>query len=528
MNHKSLISFAILFSTILLLSAAPVSAGFRVKPYLLPSEPGGVIVVWFSEENEPGSLRLELPDGPVTYPAPAEPAPALGYHEIEAQKYAQVDKPTNAPFKHTVFLSGLTPGSQYQYQVKQGADSYENTLTTAPDQDSNVSFAVFADSETEPESTGKPTGWPEPDGDQSRTYIVDQTEGFKQNLRIIQSRHPGFLAFAGDIAQSGGEQRDWDELWRHLAGDIGSIGGMVPLVAAPGNHDSYGGPGDLGKYEPAAHLRAINKYRTYFKPFTDPDHPNWDFFRLDFGPITLISLDSTNGLPDDSDHDTNWSLDARDHDHDFNPGSAQYQWLEEQLADAQKKSVFTFVQFHHAPYSVGPHGFHAGDQGHKHGQDHLSGVPMRILTDLFMRYGVDAVFAGHDEMYEHSLIPDGVEQLPGDDGTRPHKLHIYDVGIAGDGLRGPYMGEGTEYADHDNPYQIYLAHWDAPEVWDGKRLVSGGKHYGHLEVNVTRSDNGTWQAVLTPAYSFPLMNQQGEVTGWERRVYDDVVILRAD
>ena len=102
---------------------------------------------------------------------------------------------------------------------------------------------------------------------------------------------------------------------------------------------------------------------------------------------------------------------------------------------------------------------------------------MRVLTDLFMRYGVDAVFAGHDEMYEHSLIPDGVERLPGDGNkTRPHILHVYDVGIAGDGLRGPYAGPGSDHPEFPgNPDQVFLAHHNAPEVWDGKRLVSGGQ-----------------------------------------------------
>ena len=70
-----------------------------------------------------------------------------------------------------------------------------------------------------------------------------------------------------------------------------------------------------------------------------------------------------------------------------------------------------------------------------------------------------------------------------------------------------------------------MAHVDAPEQWDGRRLVDGGKHYGHLEVNVSVDAAGRWQAELQPVYVFPLMDDQGQVTGWERRVYDDVVVL---
>ncbi|GAB4189426.1 MAG: hypothetical protein Kow00105_03860 [Phycisphaeraceae bacterium] len=505
-----------------LIACSVCLAGFHVRPYLLDPTPGGVTVVWFSEHDQPGRLRIESQPQPKTYTSTPELASALTYHEEELPK---IDRSVamSPPYRHRVVVTGLTPGRSYTYTVQQGDEVFTDKLTAGPGPKDPIRFIVFADCETEPESTGKPANWPEPQGDPARRYVVDQTEGFRQNLKVIQSRRPGFLAFAGDITESGGEQRDWDELWRHLNGDLGSIAASVPIVAAPGNHDAYGGPGDFGRFEAEAHLRAIRKYRTYFKVNADPDDPTPDYHRLDFGPITLISLDSTNGLPDRSQRDTNWRLTARDADHDFNPGSEQYRWLESQLAEAQRRSAFTFVQFHHVPYSVGPHGYPPGDQGHDHGVDPHSGVPMRALTKLFMRYGVDAVFGGHDEMYEHSVTPDGVEVVPGSTGqTRPHSLHVFDVGIAGDGLRGPWM------EDDANPYQVFLAHRDAPEVWDGKRLVSGGKHYGHMEVQVDRDEAGRWRATLTPVYVFPLMDQAGDVIGWERRIYDDVVTLYAE
>ena len=146
-----------------------------------------------------------------------------------------------------------------------------------------------------------------------------------------------------------------------------------------------------------------------------------------------------------------------------------------------------------------------------------SGVPMRVLTSLFKKYGVDAVFAGHDEMYEHSLV----------DGVR-----FFDIGIGGDGLRGPYMGEDGKFElPSNNAYQLFLAHLDAPEIWSGNQLTDGGKHYGHLEVNVTFED-GEWRAELTPVYVFPMMDESGEVIRdssgrplFERRIYDDVTLM---
>ena len=92
-------------------------------------------------------------------------------------------------------------------------------------------------------------------------------------------------------------------------------------------------------------------------------------------------------------------------------------------------------------------------------------------------------------MLERSLVT-GIETLA-DGSSRPHSIHFYDVGIGGDGLRGPAAG-------YDNPFRKFLAHEHAPEIWKGKQLVSGGKHYGHLEVNVALNAEGQWQAELTP------------------------------
>lgn len=185
---------------------------------------------------------------------------------------------------------------------------------------------------------------------------------------------------------------------------------------------------------------------------------------------------------------------------DYMPGSPQYQWLEGQLQSAQAAGQITFVQYHHSAYSVGPHGYPAGTGT---GFDTQSGQPLRVLTPLLALYDVAAVFSGHDEMYEHSIV-DGI--------------HFYDVGASGDGLRGPQ-------SDLTNPYQTFLAHADAPEVWAGDVLVSGGKHYGHLEIDVTLAASGMWEVSITPAYAFPLLSptNPGEILGWERRTYADVV-----
>ena len=72
-------------------------------------------------------------------------------------------------------------------------------------------------------------------------------------------------------------------------------------------------------------------------------------------------------------------------------------------------------------------------------------------------------------------------------------------------------------------------HSDAPEVWSGDVLASGGKHYGHLEVDVLLDANNQWNVTITPAYAFPVLSptNPGEILNWERRTYGDSVTFVA-
>lgn len=72
-------------------------------------------------------------------------------------------------------------------------------------------------------------------------------------------------------------------------------------------------------------------------------------------------------------------------------------------------------------------------------------------------------------------------------------IHYYDVGVTGDGMRGP---EEPQYAAENNPYSQWTAHYNEPELWDGNRLISGGKHYGHLEV-AGEIERGRWIIIPT-------------------------------
>jgi len=510
-------------AVLLLLFAAPAVAGpaLRVPPYVQNPASDAMTVTWFTNDGAPGRLQVREDGeaGRVLLDAATTPTevPALAYTAFERKSFF-ANRAPRPPWRHRVRITGLQPATTYRYVVLHGATRVEGAFSTAPGRDRPIRFAVSADMEAEPESTGVAVAWPAAGGPSERSYLVDQTTGVAANLRTIAARKPAFLALAGDLVQVGGEQRDWDELWRHLGG----LAGGVPVLAVPGNHEYWAGPQGHHFDQPFAE-QAVARFLAYFEV---PDNGAPDrrqagrYWRLDYGPVTLVALDVNNNGKHGSAGDTSHYMRGESDPGggaapDFGPGSRQYRWLERELADARAKSRFTFVLLHHTPYTSGLHGLPAGRR--REGLDGQSAVPVRGLVPLLHRYAVDAVFGGHDEMLERSEVK-GTQRLPSGE-SRPHTLQVWDVGIAGDGLRGPHPGV-------DNPQRRFLAHVGSPERWEGGLLVDGGKHYGHLEVDVARGPDGVWQARVEPVYVFPVMGQGGSVVRFERRVYPDVVVLR--
>jgi len=499
----------------------PAAIAYRVKPYIQNPRKDAVTLIWFSHDQQAGQVKVWAAgkDGQEKerfFESVPETADALAYNAEETCKIDNCVLP-EPPFKHELILSGLEAGLLYRYAVTQNGIHAGGSFQTMASDDGPLRFIVYADSETEPESTGKQVSWPGINTTApKRKYPLDQTTGYAENLKVIQQRQPAFIAIAGDLVESGGEQRDWDEFWRHNS----ALAASIFIIPALGNHEYYGGPGDLGGYGSVDSERAVNKYKTYFDlPSNGADNKTHEerYYSLEYGMVTIIVLDGNDGQPHRSDDDTNWLLTGEGEGGmapDWHPGSAQYRWLVETLRQAQKNSRFTFVMFHHAPWTSGVHGLQPGNG---EGQDILSALPLRQLTSLFVEYGVDAVFNGHDEMYEHSIVS-GLETTTVGN-KRQHDIHFYDIGIGGDGLRGPLD-------DVLNPQRVFLAHTDAPEVYDDDDVLKeGGKHYGHLEVNIERNSDGRWQAQMDAVYVFPLINSDGLVIGFERRLYDDSATL---
>lgn len=544
--------------------AAAVPSNFRVAPYLQQPASDSMLVTWFTEANQGGRITVRGPGlgAPLVIDTTPANQPQTAYTAAELAQGVSPGYPLFAGgnWKHSAPVAGLQPGKTYRYTVEQGGQTFEGSFRTAPDAADfkRVRFVAASDSETEPRGNTLRREYPAgvlapgsaarqaPGTPAAPTYWLTETQGYSRNIEIMKRARPDFYAMPGDLVQGGGYQLAWDEFFRHNAGSYDTPLSGAPLIAALGNWENFGALN--GGYGTPADRSAVRIARERYKTYIDapsngtPAHQD-NYHRVDYGPITIITLDSSNGEPDQTinpaalDTDTQNNFTRAQYEaaggtdlSDFNPGSAQWNWARAQLMDARAKGQVVFVQWHHTAYSVGEHALPMNWTGSGLNSSGQGGTPMRVYQPMLEEFGVVAVLSGHSEIWERSYV-----DLDGDG----RGVHHIDVGMAGDGLRGPLTNLdifNTALVDAINPYLQYLPHRDAPEMWvtrtapDGttyNELVSGGRHYGHLLADLKRvsGDPTVWAILtLTPVYSFPLFDEFGRATGeTERRVYDDVL-----
>ncbi|MFB1485918.1 MULTISPECIES: metallophosphoesterase [unclassified Thiocapsa] len=578
-------------------SAPDPSPGFRVLPFLEKPASDQMTISWISETPSAGALVMIGPGVKALYRSSPRYLDLLEYTELElTQEIAGLEQgswlKSNSNYKHSVTIDGLHAGRTYRYFVQQDGKVFRGKFNAAPSADEwkHLRIIAFSDTETEPRGRIEKrewelhpiTGYTEESikrpgegslyaaqhgsttryGEFTLRYPMTQDAALKANMSIIEGARPDLMLVAGDLVQGAGYQPAWDEWFRYFAGEHGSLAGRIPVLPALGNWETYaalnGGYGSATDRSPVVTSR--NKYHAYFDTFGDSDNPHFkdSYYRVDFGPVTVITLDSTNGIPDEDTKtgelsnpifsgddssltqanlstDTQGEFKADEYAAafdllfggvpdlpSFNPGSAQWNWAEEQLASARAEGRIILVQFHHAAYSNGVHGT---PPNHEY-PDNQSGVAMRAYTPMFEAYGVAAVLSGHDEMFERSYIDEDGDGVG---------FQSYDVGVAADGLRGEQLAlqpDGSYAPIRFNTRSEWSASAEAPETWapdtnGNPRLIDGGLHYGHLQMDLTRTRCGA-EMTLTPVYVFPMMDEDYNVTDTERRVYDDVVTIHFD
>ena len=233
---------------------------------------------------------------------------------------------------------------------------------------------------TEPKTTESLTPGERKGSSNSFRFVVygDTRDGHAMHRKIvalIMKQKPDFVVQTGDLVHTGSNAALW-KIYDEITGDMRQ---KLPVYPARGNHD-VGGPG----YE-----------ERVTTPFTSG---NKLYYSFDKGASHFIAL-------------------AVDEASRYDSKSPQYQWLANDLAAAKGKAKQLFVFFHVAPYSVGSHGSDEDVQ--------------KVLCPLFTKYGVRAVFNGHDHLYYHTVRAGITYVVAGGGGAPLYPVHE-DQLIAGD------------------------------------------------------------------------------------------------
>jgi Calcineurin-like phosphoesterase/Purple acid Phosphatase, N-terminal domain len=282
-------------------------------------------------------------------------------------------------------MSGLTPNTAYCYRVYLGASPEVDLLggDHSPTFQSQVQdgstdsykFAVFGD-----------WGAVNADGKNSHQEHLEQK---------IATSGAEFAVTTGDQPHQGATQTNYGDLTYSKSLIFGSHfwavpGRSIPLFLSVGNH------GLVSTFfqnwpEAAPVASSGGRYRmeTYccLNGTTSHAYPSvW--YAFDVGSARFYVL----GTSWDRANVGTASIYENDYDYHWTPTSAEYQWLENDLAT--HPSALKFAVFHFPLYS---------DTSSQESDTFLQGPGS--LEGLLSRYGVDIAFNGHAHLYERNLKP---------------------------------------------------------------------------------------------------------------------------
>ena len=238
---------------------------------------------------------------------------------------------------HTTILSGLTSNTTYYYRVG-GSGEWSDVFSfrTLEEKPESIQIGAIADHGTS--SNAQETT--------SKMVPVDF------DLVI----HAGDISYANGAGSGNGigDQSVWDE----YQNQIEMIASKSPHMYAPGNHEEDAEPYGFDAYESRFYSPGSNSF----------------WYSFDFEYIHFVSISS---------------------EHDYNPGSSQYTWLENDLedADGNRENVPWVIVFAHRPM------YSSNGEGDGHGSE----IEFRdAMESLLFDYNVDLAIWGHDHHYERT------------------------------------------------------------------------------------------------------------------------------
>ena len=352
------------------------SEGFRKYPYLQNVKPNEMTICW---EIESTGDTTDLDNYRVEYGIGA-------YSDVASYPDAY---PTD-PRLFQLTLTGLHPGTLYQYRVKSGSVEDGATFLTAVEGSQPFSFAVYGDTRSQDDVPNR-----------NHEEVVDLINSWSPNFVIST----GDLWFSNGDEYSGGGVQEFFEVEKDLIKN-------TPLFPTLGNHEYYTSfsPGAGTYTEPES-------YKKYFVLPTNLSSTE-DYYSFDYGNSHFLVVN------------TNRDESLEVGGSDYRVGSTQHTAIERDLINASNSPdiVHIFVAMHKPAHS----------NGWKHGcgigviEDPVISVD---LGELFQTYDVDIVFSSHEHNYERFQPADSNHQQiwigepPGDPTDPDHPCNTIDEGV---------------------------------------------------------------------------------------------------
>jgi len=343
--------------------------------------------------TQPQQIHLQITDdASVMNVIWATEGRSMGEVEWDGQSSPSVDYCYNHDMAfHMASMTGLTPGEEVTYRVGSGGDwSEEFTFTPIDTSAQHFEWISVGDH-----------------GDSSEAMDVSEA--------IIADSKAQMVTIAGDISYADGEQTAWDD-WFNFQQDSMTV---IPWVTAVGNHENEPGYG----------------FTPYEHRFDSDGQAESEIFwySRDVPGVHMVFMST---------------------EHDYQQGSTQYNWLEQDLSSVNRDvTPFVIVYGHKPMYSSNSY--------------HGSEVELRdALEELYVAQGVDLVIAGHDHFYERTWPVSGetVDNKGKDDRfARGHApIHLV-IGIGG----------RSAYEELDDPQPDWSAYREN-NTYGWTRLVYDG------------------------------------------------------
>jgi hypothetical protein len=311
---------------------------------------------------------------------------------------------------HVVTLTGLAPNTKYFYQVGSTSGPYEDPLCSAVEWlrtlklSGPITFAAVGDS-------------------------GDATTAQRQIANVMRSFNPDLVIHNGDIVYSGFDDTTVDtRMFNFYQPQMKN----TPFFLSCGNHD-------LNCCGGAPDNTLSNFQSTFYLPTNSMDGTEL-FYSFDHGDAHFVALFNP------------WFT-----SYVFTNGTAQYQWLTNDLAHSRKKWKFMF--FHHPIANSGAHASFDRDGNGVIDQTDL----MFLLQPVAQTYGVQLIFSGHDHNFEKFAPTNGLHHVVSGGGghvslynltvrhiaTAQHRpvYHCLKVTVNGDTLVAQALGPDTNYID---------------------------------------------------------------------------------